>query len=113
MIESSSGRIAQILSKKNVGTSGSFARILGLNNMDTRLHNSPDFTCNTKNFIKFEVKNKKILERIVDRYYRMTPDGLDRLIEPSDTFLIGQTILLRSPVTCASAAAGQGICYKC
>lgn len=113
LIESSSGRIAQILSKKNVGTSGSFARILGLNNMDTRLHNSPDFTCNTKNFIKFEVKNKKILERIVDRYYRMTPDGLDRLIEPSDTFLIGQTILLRSPVTCASAAAGQGICYKC
>ena len=113
IIESAGGRIAQILSKKNVGTSGSFARILGLNNMDTRLFPNSDYDCNTKNFIKIEIKNKKIFERYIDRYYRNTPDGIDHLIEPNDTFLIGKTIYLRSPVTCASAAAGHGICYKC
>jgi hypothetical protein len=38
MVESAKGRQAQIYSKNNVGTSGAFARILGLNNRDTKLH---------------------------------------------------------------------------
>jgi hypothetical protein len=30
-----------------------------------------------------------------------------------DTHLIGRTIYLRTPMTCASAARGQGVCYRC
>jgi hypothetical protein len=36
-----------------------------------------------------------------------------RIDANKDKFLIGKTILLRSPITCASAARGDGICYRC
>lgn len=113
LIESSAGRTAQILSKNNIGSSGHFARILGLNNVDSRLFYDPFYGCNTKNFIHLTIKSKKMLERFIDRYYRFEPEGIDHLITKDDLFLIGKTILLRSPVTCESAASGHGVCYKC
>ena len=27
--------------------------------------------------------------------------------------LVGKTIFLRSPITCASASRGDGVCYRC
>lgn len=113
-MDANSARIAQILQKENVGTSGRFARLLGLNNIDTYLHHDPNFDCHTQNYIQLEVSSEKVLKMIDSRFYRMTPNGMDHLIKSSrDKHLIGQTILLRSPMTCASAARGEGICYKC
>lgn len=113
-IESSTGRTAQIIKLKNVGTSGQFARNLGLNNMDSKLHNDPHYDCRSNNFVKIEIKSKRALEMFHNRYYRMSPNSMDRLLNyRTDTHLIGQTIYLRSPATCASAAAGSGVCYKC
>lgn len=113
LIESSAGRTAQILSKNNIGSSGHFARILGLNNVDSRLFYDPTYVCNTRNFIKLTIKSRAMLNRFIDRYYKVVPDGIDHLITKDSTELIGKTILLRSPVTCESAAHGNGICYKC
>ena len=59
MVESAKGRQAQIYSKNNVGTSGAFARILGLNNRDTRLHPSPNYVCNTRHYIQIIIPNEK------------------------------------------------------
>lgn len=113
-MDANSARIAQILQKENVGTSGRFARLLGLNNIDTYLHHDPNFDCHTKNYIELEVSSERVLKMIDSRFYRMTPNGVDHLIRANiDKHLIGKTILLRSPITCASAARGQGICYKC
>lgn len=112
-IDSGSSRVAQIISKKNVGDSGKFARILGLNNTNIFLHPDPSFDCHTQNFIKITVPNKEHLRLIVDRWYRYSPNGIEYLVNKDDTFLIGQTIYLRSPMTCASHARGQGVCYKC
>lgn len=113
-MDANAARIAQILQKENVGTSGRFARLLGLNNIDTFLVQDPNFDCHTKNYIELEVSSERVLKMINARFYRMTPDGVDHLINSNkDKHLIGQTILLRSPVTCASAARGEGICYKC
>lgn len=113
-MESAVGRTAQILSKMNVGTSGSFARLLEINNIDTSLHPDPDFSCNTKNFEEVFIKDDTWL-RIYDmRYYRTNPDGIDYVIDYSrDKHLIGQKIYVRSPMTCASFAHGDGICHKC
>lgn len=48
------------------------------------------------------------------RYYKLGPDGMDYLINAKkDTYLIGKTIYLYSPMTCASAAHGHGICRRC
>ena len=113
-MDANSARIAQILQKENVGTSGRFARLLGLNNIDTYLHHDPNFDCHTQNYIELEVSSERVLKMIDSRFYRMTPNGLDHLVRAKyDKHLIGQTILLRSPITCSSAARGEGICYKC
>lgn len=113
-IDANASRIAQILSKENIGTSGRFARLLGLNNIDTKLHPDPDFDCHTKNFIELYVASQKVLDMINARWYRMSPNGVDHIIRSNkDKDLIGKTIFLRSPITCDSAARGEGICYKC
>ena len=113
-MDANASRIAQILQKENVGTSGRFARLLGLNNIDTKLHYDKDYDCHTHNFIQLTVSSERVLRMIDDRWYRFTQNGLDHLINAKkDKHLIGQTILLRSPTTCASAARGEGICYKC
>lgn len=112
-IESSTGRTAQIIKYKNVGHSGHFARLLGLNNMDSYLNNDPNFDCCSQNFITITIKDKKTLKMLRNRYYRFHRNGVEKLISIKDIDLIGKTIMLRSPVTCASAARGQGVCYKC
>ena len=116
----SAGRYAQIISKGNVATSGAFARILGLNNMDTFLNEDPEFVCNTKNFVKFTIPDasskdaKKIFKMLIGRFYRESENGVDKLIHKYDmNRLLGKTIYLRDPMTCESKARGYGICYKC
>jgi hypothetical protein len=113
-IESSIGRIAQILQKGNVGESGAFARRLGLNNQDSRIHDDPNYVCDTKNFELVTIKNGTILDMYDMRYYRTVPNGPDILLDAdTDKHLIGKTLYFRSPMTCASAARGDGICYRC
>ena len=114
IVESSIGRIAQILQKQNVGQSGAFARSLGLNNLDSKLYPDPNYICDTKNFEVITIENKDMLDEFNMRYYRYTKNGMEyRINSNTDRFLIGKTILLRSPITCASAARGEGICYRC
>lgn len=114
MIESTSGRIAQIISKMNVSRSGDFARLLGLNNLGTCLHENPNYVCNTKNFLKITITNENILKMFENRYYRASPNNaLERKITANSKFLIGKTIYVRSPETCASRSMGDGICYRC
>lgn len=114
IVDSSIGRIAQILQKQNVGQSGAFARRLGLNNQDSRLHHDPEYICDTINLETVTIKNKDILEMYDMRYYRFTENGMEyRLDCTKDQHLIGQTLLFRSPMTCASAARGKGVCYRC
>ena len=113
-IESSNGRVAQILQKNNVGESGEFARKLELNNQDTRLYPDPNYSCGTRNFIKVEIDSDTKLRMYDLRYYRENPFGLDKFLDyKRDKHLIGKTLYFRSPMTCASAARGDGICYKC
>lgn len=113
-VESSVGRIAQILQKTNVGESGAFARNLELNNQDTFLHQDPNYICDTKNFEEIEIDNATKLGMYNLRYYRENPLGVDKLLlSKRDKSLIGKKLYFRSPMTCASAARGHGICYKC
>lgn len=112
-IESSTGRTAQIIKYNNVGSSGHFARLLGLNNMDSNLYPDPHYDCCSTNFLEIVIKDKKTLTMLNNRYYRLDPRGVEKLLSKNDTDLIGKKIYLRSPITCASAARGQGICYKC
>ena len=112
-VESASGRLAQIIAKCNVGTSGAFARILGLNNRDSFLHHDPKYVCDSRNFEVIIIKDKHYLETFEGRYYRTHPFGMESCISLSDTHLIGKKLYIRSPMKCASAARGEGVCYRC
>lgn len=112
-IDSASARVAQIISKKNVGDSGGFARILGLNNVNTFLHPDPTFDCGSNNYVTQLIPNADVLKMLQGRYYKLHPQGQLLRIGLDDSFLIGKTVLLRSPIFCASYASGHGICYHC
>ena len=113
-IESSVGRVAQILQKTNVGESGAFARNLELNNQDTTLHQDPNYICDTRNFEEVTIDSETKLQMYDLRYYRENPNGLEYLLEAKKCkTLIGRKLYFRSPMTCASAARGHGICYRC
>lgn len=113
-IESSVGRVAQILQKTNVGESGAFARNLELNNQDTYLHKDSNYVCDTVNFEEVTIDSAIKLQMYDLRYYRENPKGVDKLLNAKkDKHLIGRKLYFKSPMTCASAARGQGICYKC
>lgn len=113
-IDSYAGRIAQIMSKKNVSSSGDFARCLGLNNQETHLHEDPDYCCDTKNFLHVTINSKDIFKGYIGRFFRFTEDGFERELTENDYDLVaGKTLLFRSPITCASLARGEGICYRC
>ena len=113
-IESSVARVAQILQKTNVGESGTFARLLELNNQNTFLNPDPNYICDTRNFEEVTITDETKLQLYDLRYYRLKPNGMDLFLKAKrDKHLIGKTLYFRSPMTCASAARGQGICYKC
>lgn len=123
--ESAIGRLAQVIVKKNTADSGAFARILGLNSIDTFLYckpgtgiPDPEYDCHTRNFTKFTVDSFTKLKMITDCYYRMDPNGMEYNVGHSDTVtkdhpLMGKTIFLRTPMKCASNSKGLGICRKC
>ena len=113
-IDSNVGRIAQILQKMNVGISGSFARLLETNNIDTFFNMNPDYACSTRNFIKILIKDNTWLKLYDKRYYKLKENGPDYLLDyETDKHLIGQELYFRSPITCESYANGTGICRKC
>lgn len=117
LVDSGAARTAQILSKENVGDAGRFSRVLGLNNESSRIHDNPDYICNTQNLMRVVIKNEKILKMYKNRWYRTTPVGIEHKISinplKDNRDLIGKTLYFRSPMTCASAARGHGICYRC
>src|SRR5699024_6113568 len=77
LADADKARLAQIMSHQNVGTSGAFARILGLNNMDDRLFPDPDYVCDSKHFVLIQIKDAKTLSMYKARWYRFTPNGIE------------------------------------
>lgn len=123
LLESSSGRTAQMIVEGNVGTSGAFARLLGLNSTDSFLHPDRDYVCDSENFQEIQMPDTEeatrlLLNRFGTRYYRFAPKGMEYNLSYEDIKydskrFVGKKMYFRSPMTCASAAAGHGICYRC
>lgn len=105
-IDSSGGRKAAIINFGQVKKAGYTMRKLSLLCMNTLL-NFEDKDCGTTNFMSVHIDSKKTLERFNKRYYRKGKK--DVRISSKDTDLIGQIIMIRSSITCAS----KTICRKC
>ncbi len=115
LVESATGRLAQIIQKKNVAESGEFARLLDINNLDTVLHPDPNYFCDTKHLLRVRIENSTMLEQYNMRYYKksLMDEEFYILDDEEDTDLIGQTLYFYSPTKCASHARGEGICRRC
>ncbi|MEI2419326.1 hypothetical protein V6O07_03565, partial [Arthrospira platensis SPKY2] len=117
LLDSTMGRKAQIYQKVFTGDSGYFSRRFTYAAMDSVLHEDPNYSCNVdpNNLIKIHVENKAFIKCINGMYYKEKRNSLVyRCIDYRDinqtNKLVGSTIYLRSPLTCASK---HGICHKC
>jgi hypothetical protein len=107
-IDSLGGRKSLIMNKTVMGRSGHFARMIMLLSSPVKMrHDEED--CGTVHPVLMNVKTGKHLSRLRGRYYRLQNSREYKLMTGDEKHLIGQDILLRSPVTCAS----KKICKKC
>lgn len=111
LLDATSGRKALIFNKEYTGKSGYFSRRLSQLAMDTMLHEDPTYDCGTKHYIPYKVKSKEHLLLINEMMYKKKKNSMmSKTINfKKDKDLIGETIYLRSPLTCA----GEKVCHRC
>jgi len=101
---------ALITVKIQTKNSGYLTRKLQILLSDEYLSDVED--CGTKHLMPFTIENKKHLLHLNNFYYSMKENGkkLTKINSKKDTDLIGKTVYLRTPITCACK---NGICKKC
>lgn len=107
-IDALGGRKSAIMNKTVMGRSGHFSRMIMLLASSIKLNKHLD-DCGTVHPVQFNIKTKKHLERLKGRWYRELYSRQYKVLKGDETHLIGQDILVRSPITCAS----KDICKKC
>lgn len=107
-IDSLGGRKSVIMNKTTMGRSGHFSRMIMLATSDIEMHKHI-CDCNTVNPVQMFVKTEKHLKRLIGRYYREPHNRTYKMLTGLDKHLIGKSILVRSPITCAS----DKVCSMC
>ena len=109
-IDASAARKSLILNKTVMGQAGNFGK-LTLQLAKTLELSKTVTDCDTKHLVTITIHNKKMLKKFNNRYYRLGENDEFKLLDAdNDTHLIGETIHLRSPITCA---LGDKVCAKC
>lgn len=102
---------ALITSKIQTKNSGYFTRKLEILLNDEFIADIDD--CGTKHLMPLEIKNKRYLNHLNNRYYSMKPNGSNLKkfdIDDDNEHLVGKKIYLRDPTMCSCK---KGICKKC
>jgi hypothetical protein len=112
-INSKGTRKALIVNNRMVRRSGYLTRKLSLALID-RYHDHNHEDCGTEHYVHYNVDNSNRLHQIKGRHYYDIDDAGNKISElktvsEDDNSLIGTTIGLRSPVTCA----GKDVCRTC
>lgn len=107
-IDSIGGRKALIMNKKEMGRSGYFARKINLLCSSVQI-SQVDEDCGTVRPITVKIKSKKHLEKYKGRYVRLLHSREYFMLTGKETDLVGETLLVRSPVTCAT----DKVCKMC
>lgn len=108
-IDATGGRKALIMNKSEMGRSGHFSRMIMLLTSDVKT--SPDEDkCNSVNPVLINVKTKKHLKKLRGRHYRILGERTYKILTGDEEQLIGQDILIKSPITCTGK---HGICKTC
>lgn len=108
-LDSLGARKSLITNKKVMGTAGYFGKVVLLLARTLSLSKTVS-DCDTRHLLQIQITSKKMLHKYNGRYYKLEENGPTLLISRKDTHLIGKTILLRSPITCA---CHNEVCHKC
>lgn len=105
-----SGRNAGIINHEFMGSAGYLLILVALLCVDVKLSKTVD-DCHTANPVPITISSQEHLQKLDGRWYRFNQrDSYHCIDSRADTHLVGMTIWLRSPVTCA---APDGICHVC
>lgn len=107
-IDALKGRKSVIMNKTVMGKSGHFSRMVMLITTDIKLRKDKG-DCGTKRPIEMTIRSKQHLKRLTGRNYRLKEQRKYQTMRGNEYHLIGASILLRSPITCAS----DHICKTC
>lgn len=100
-------RKALIMSHKQVRSAGYLTRKLSLLTIDEFINDTDD--CGSIHPLPLFIENKDILRDMNGRWFYNDNDELELITEEREE-LIGETLYVRSPITCACE---NGICHKC
>jgi hypothetical protein len=107
-VAAESGRKVIITSHRSVRQSGYLTRKLSLLAIDTELdRDCPD--CGTEHAIDVNMSSMDIVRRFRGRWCVLEPGGDPFIITDEHTDLVGRTVMVRSPMTCA----GKKVCHAC
>lgn len=107
-VDSIGGRKALIMNKKEMGRSGYFARKVNLLCSSVEISQVED-DCGTLRPLRIEMKTEQHLKKFIGRNARTLTSREYFTITGKETELIGQTLLVRDPSTCA----GDKVCRCC
>lgn len=109
-IDALGARKSLIMNKKVMGNAGYFGKIVLLLARTLSLSKTTS-DCDTKHLVDININSQKMLNKYNGRYYKIDGSDSTLLINAKrDKHLIGKTIHLRSPITCA---CGDKVCHKC
>lgn len=110
-IEAVSGRTAANVNKTLMGVAGHLLILTATLSASVKLY-PVETDCGAPNLVPVHVKNKSVLKRINLRKYKRAGSKKYMTIDfDNDTDLIGETIYMRSPVTCA--CKDGRVCKEC
>ena len=112
-IDAIGARKSLIMNKKVMGTAGYFGKVVLLLARTLSLSKTVS-DCDTKHLLEITIESKKMLKKYDGRYYKLDEHKGSTLLlnAKRDTHLVGKTIYLRSPITCACANENE-VCHKC
>ena len=104
-------RKSMVMNKKVMGKAGYFGKIVVLL-ARTLSMTTEVLDCQTKHLVKYELKNKSIIKKMHGKYYKMHPSDPELKVfnAAKSMHLLGQSIYVRSPITCA---LGDDVCPIC
>lgn len=111
-IDGSGARKSVIMSHKVMGRAGHFGKTLTELSRTVRLSKTVS-DCDTKHLVKYFIINKAFLRKLDGRFFTLDENdwsNMRPINAKKDTDLLGKTVFVRSPCTCALK---NEICAKC
>lgn len=116
-LDATGARKSYVMNKKVMGKAGYYAKSLNIIGTTVAMSETVK-DCETHHYLKIFIADKKFLKKYSGRYYSLNPNNFENIKcidAKKDIDLIGKTIYLRSPITCACRPVhGRRVfCQKC